>query len=69
MPLSFRRLETMECSCMVDMFFFFSISQSAREAGEGVLTQVVVRGAGHLVPFDQPGRSIDMIKRWLGKGF
>jgi len=29
-------------------------------------TQVVIRGAGHLCPFDQPERSRDMIQRLIG---
>lgn len=29
------------------------------------LTQAVVRGAGHLVPFDQPERSLDLISKWI----
>ena len=36
----------------------------------GNFTQVVVRGAGHMVPGDQPVRALDMIKRFVqGKGF
>lgn len=30
------------------------------------LTYAVVRGAGHLVPFDQPSRALDMIEKWVG---
>jgi len=29
------------------------------------LTQVVVRGAGHLVPYDQPERALDMLVKWI----
>mmetsp|Transcript_7800 Transcript_7800/g.12938 ORF Transcript_7800/g.12938 Transcript_7800/m.12938 type:complete len:124 (-) Transcript_7800:250-621(-) len=29
------------------------------------LTQAVVRGAGHLVPFDQPERALDLIEKWI----
>lgn len=29
------------------------------------MTQVVVRGAGHLVPYDQPERALDMIDKWI----
>ena len=29
------------------------------------LTYVLVRGAGHLVPFDQPERAYDMITRFI----
>jgi vitellogenic carboxypeptidase-like protein len=29
------------------------------------LTQVVVRGAGHILPFDQPVRALDMIQRFI----
>jgi vitellogenic carboxypeptidase-like protein len=29
------------------------------------LTQVVVRGAGHLVPYDQPERALDMLDKWI----
>ncbi len=28
-------------------------------------TQVVVRNAGHIVPFDQPRAAFDMIKRFV----
>ena len=31
----------------------------------GLFTQAVVRGAGHLVPFDQPQRALDLITRWV----
>jgi len=34
-----------------------------RQAGH--LTQVVVRGAGHMVPGDQPERALDMIERFV----
>jgi vitellogenic carboxypeptidase-like protein len=30
------------------------------------LTYALVRGAGHLVPYDQPSRALDMIERWVG---
>ena len=34
------------------------------------LTQVVVRGGGHILPYDQPERSLDMITRFVtGKPF
>jgi len=40
----------------------------AREAGRFV--QVVVRGAGHMVPGDQPERALDMIERFItGRSF
>jgi len=29
------------------------------------LTQVIVRDAGHILPFDQPERAWDMIHRWI----
>ena len=29
------------------------------------LTQAVVRGAGHLVPFDQPERALNMLDKWI----
>merc|ERR1719291_1604571 len=35
----------------------------AREVGN--FRQVVVRGAGHMVPGDQPARALDMIKRFI----
>jgi vitellogenic carboxypeptidase-like protein len=36
----------------------------------GSFTQLVVRNAGHIVPFDQPGWSFDMINRFTtGKAF
>lgn len=36
----------------------------------GNFTQVVVRGAGHILPYDQPLRAFDMIQRFVsGKGF
>ena len=36
----------------------------------GKFNQVVVRGAGHMVPGDQPTRALDMIQRFIsGKGF
>jgi len=39
-----------------------------RQAGR--LTQVVVRGAGHMVPGDQPERALDMIERFVyGRSF
>lgn len=31
----------------------------------GLVTQAVVRGAGHLVPFDQPERALSMIEKWI----
>jgi len=31
----------------------------------GNFTQVVVRNAGHIVPFDQPRAAFDMIKRFI----
>ena len=31
----------------------------------GNLTQVVVRGAGHILPHDQPGRGLDLISRFV----
>lgn len=31
----------------------------------GNLTYAVIRGAGHIAPYDQPERSLDMITRWL----
>jgi len=31
----------------------------------GDFTQVVVRGAGHMVPGDQPTRALDMITRFV----
>lgn len=40
----------------------------AREVGS--FTQVVVRGAGHMVPGDQPERALDLIERFVsGKSF
>ena len=34
------------------------------------LAQVVMRGAGHLAPFDQPRRSLDLITRFVsGRGY
>eukprot|EP00297_Palpitomonas_bilix_P008069 CAMPEP_0113880674 /NCGR_PEP_ID=MMETSP0780_2-20120614/7922_1 /TAXON_ID=652834 /ORGANISM="Palpitomonas bilix" /LENGTH=473 /DNA_ID=CAMNT_0000867387 /DNA_START=186 /DNA_END=1607 /DNA_ORIENTATION=+ /assembly_acc=CAM_ASM_000599 len=39
-----------------------------REAGP--LTQAIVRGAGHLVPYDQPDRGFDLLDRWItGRGY
>ena len=36
----------------------------------GNFTQVVVRGAGHIVPGDQPERALDMISRFVeGRGY
>lgn len=36
----------------------------------GNFTQVVVRGAGHIVPGDQPERGLDMITRFVeGRGY
>jgi vitellogenic carboxypeptidase-like protein len=31
----------------------------------GVLTQIAVRGAGHILPWDQPVRALDMITRFV----
>jgi len=32
--------------------------------------QVIVRGGGHILPYDQPDRSMDMINRFINnKGF
>lgn len=40
----------------------------ARTVGDFV--QLVVRGSGHLVPYDQPERALDMVRRFIsGKGF
>eukprot|EP00931_Biecheleriopsis_adriatica_P037479 TRINITY_DN21491_c0_g1_i1.p1 TRINITY_DN21491_c0_g1~~TRINITY_DN21491_c0_g1_i1.p1 ORF type:complete len:262 (+),score=45.64 TRINITY_DN21491_c0_g1_i1:77-862(+) len=40
----------------------------AREVG--LFSQVVVRGAGHMVPGDQPERALDMMERFIsGRGF
>jgi hypothetical protein len=33
------------------------------------LTQIVVRGAGHLVPFDQPSRALEMFARFVSDGW
>lgn len=30
-----------------------------------LLTQVIIRGGGHILPYDQPARSFDMIDRFL----
>ena len=36
----------------------------------GNLTYAVIRGAGHIVPFDQPRRSLDMITHFVeGRGY
>jgi vitellogenic carboxypeptidase-like protein len=29
------------------------------------LTQIIVRGAGHILPFDQPVRALDMVNRFI----
>merc|ERR1712190_418872 len=40
----------------------------ARQVGQ--FWQVVVRGAGHMVPGDQPERALDMLDRFIsGRGF
>ena len=31
----------------------------------GNLTYAVIRGAGHIAPYDQPERTKDMISRWM----
>lgn len=31
----------------------------------GNLTYAVIRGAGHIAPYDQPERTNDMISRWI----
>ncbi|CAM9097609.1 unnamed protein product [Ectocarpus fasciculatus] len=31
----------------------------------GLVTQAIVRGAGHLVPFDQPERALNLIDKWI----
>ena len=32
--------------------------------------QLIVRGAGHILPYDQPERALDMVRRFIsGKGF
>jgi vitellogenic carboxypeptidase-like protein len=36
----------------------------------GFLTHAIVRGAGHLVPFDQPARALDLLEKWIqGEAF
>ena len=36
----------------------------------GNLTYVVIRGAGHIAPYDQPNRTIDMITKFVeGEGY
>jgi vitellogenic carboxypeptidase-like protein len=34
----------------------------------GGLTRVVIKGAGHIAPYDQPGRTQDMITRFISGG-
>jgi vitellogenic carboxypeptidase-like protein len=44
------------------------VSGYARQVGN--FSQVTIRGAGHICPFDQPERSLDMITRFVeGKSF
>ena len=31
----------------------------------GKFSQVIIRGAGHIAPYDQPQRTLDMIDRFL----
>jgi len=31
-----------------------------------ILFQVIVRGAGHILPYDQPERAIDMLDKFIG---
>ncbi|TBU29816.1 serine carboxypeptidase [Dichomitus squalens] len=38
---------------------------AGRTRTEGVLTFATVHDAGHLVPFDQPKRALELVNRWL----
>jgi vitellogenic carboxypeptidase-like protein len=43
--------------------------RAAASAQAGLLVQAVVRGGGHMVPFDQPSRALDLITRFVGGSF
>jgi vitellogenic carboxypeptidase-like protein len=44
--------------------------RAAESADAGILMQAVMRGAGHMAPFDQPSRALDLITRFVdGTGF
>ena len=43
--------------------------RAALSDSAGLLVQGVVRGGGHMVPFDQPERALDLITRFVGGSF
>ena len=43
--------------------------RAAASNGAGTLVQAVVRGGGHMVPFDQPARSYDLITGFVNGRF
>ena len=43
--------------------------RAAGSANAGLLVQAVVRGGGHMVPFDQGSRALDLISRFVDGKF
>ena len=56
------------CSCVCVCVCVCDISCSVHSFS--FLLQLIVRGAGHILPYDQPERALDMVRRFIsGKGF
>ncbi|MBN3278199.1 CPVL carboxypeptidase, partial [Polyodon spathula] len=75
-PLTERFLPTVPWSKVeeykkADRFFWKVNPDDSEVAGYvrqvGEFYQVIVRGGGHILPYDQPERSFDMIDRFLSK--
>lgn len=49
--------------CSFFFLFFIFILKTCREFLS--VPQVIIRGGGHILPYDQPERSFDMIDRFL----
>ena len=41
------------------------VGHTGADGDEKIFALVALRGAGHLVPFDQPRRALDMLERWI----